>query len=88
MIDLKRVYGTTNRCSFRMSMPLLEVCELAKRFGSVQALTGLTFRVLPGEIYGLLGPNGAGKTTTIKAIVGLIEPTSGTVRVGGFDSVT
>lgn len=88
MIDLKRVYGTTNRCSFRMSMPLLEVCELAKRFGSVQVLTILAFRVLPGEIYGLLGPNGAGKTTTIKAIVGLIEPTSGTVRVGGFDSVT
>ena len=88
MIDLKRVYGTANRCSLRMSMPLLEVCELTKQFGSVQALTGLTFRVLPGEIYGLLGPNGAGKTTTIKAIVGLIEPTSGTVRVGGFDSVT
>jgi ABC-2 type transport system ATP-binding protein len=83
----KRVYATTNRCHSRMSMPLMEVSELSKKFGSVQALTGLTFRVLPGEIYGLLGPNGAGKTTTIKAIIGLIEPTSGMVKVGGFDPV-
>lgn len=68
-----------------MSAPLMEVSELTKKFGSVQALTGLSFKVLPGEIYGLLGPNGAGKTTTIKAIIGLIEPTSGTVTVVGFN---
>ena len=68
-----------------MSAPLIEASELTKQFGSVQALTGLNFRVLPGEIYGLLGPNGAGKTTTIKAIIGLVEPTSGWVKVGGFD---
>jgi ABC-2 type transport system ATP-binding protein len=68
-----------------MSEPLIEASELTKQFGSVQALTGLNFRVLPGEIYGLLGPNGAGKTTTIKAIIGLVEPTSGWVKVGGFD---
>jgi len=70
-----------------MSTPLIEVTELTKQFGTVQALTGLTFKVLPGEIYGLLGPNGAGKTTTIKAIIGLIEPTSGKVKVGGFDPI-
>ena len=68
-----------------MSAPLIEASELTKQFGSVQALKGLNFRVLPGEIYGLLGPNGAGKTTTIKAIIGLVEPTSGWVKVGGFD---
>lgn len=68
-----------------MSAPLIEASELTKQFGSVQALTGLTFRVMPGEIYGLLGPNGAGKTTTLKAIIGLVEPTSGRVTVGGFD---
>ena len=68
-----------------MSVPLIEASELTKKFGSVQALTGLNFRVMPGEIYGLLGPNGAGKTTTIKVITGLLEPTSGWVKVGGFD---
>lgn len=70
-----------------MSAPLIEASELTKQFGSVQALTGLSFRVMPGEIYGLLGPNGAGKTTTIKVIIGLVEPTSGCVTVEGFDPI-
>jgi len=70
-----------------VSAPLIEAAELTKQFGSVQALTGLSFRVMPGEIYGLLGPNGAGKTTTIKIITGLMEPTSGWVKVGGFDPI-
>ena len=70
-----------------MSTPLIEASELTKQFGSVQALTGVSFQVMPGEIYGLLGPNGAGKTTTIKVITGLVEPTSGWVKVGGFDPV-
>ena len=70
-----------------MSAPLIEAAELTKQFGSVQALTGLSFQVMPGEIYGLLGPNGAGKTTTIKIITGLVEPTSGWVKVGGFDPI-
>ncbi|MCW4016124.1 MAG: ABC transporter ATP-binding protein [Candidatus Bathyarchaeota archaeon] len=68
-----------------MSSPLIEAFELTKQFGSVQALTGLNFKVFPGEIYGLLGPNGAGKTTTIKAIIGLVDPTSGWVKVQGCD---
>lgn len=68
-----------------MSAPLIEATELTKQFGSVQALTGLSFKVMPGEIYGLLGPNGAGKTTTIKALIGLVEPTSGFVKVDGVD---
>jgi len=70
-----------------VSTPLIEASELTKQFGSVQALTGVSFQVMPGEIYGLLGPNGAGKTTTIKVITGLVEPTSGWVKVGGFDPV-
>jgi ABC-2 type transport system ATP-binding protein len=70
-----------------VSTPLIETSELTKQFGSVQALTGLSFQVMPGEIYGLLGPNGAGKTTAIKVITGLVEPTSGWVKVGGFDPV-
>ena len=68
-----------------MPTPLIEAPELTKHFGSVQALTGLSFQVMPGEIYGLLGPNGAGKTTAIRAITGLVEPTSGWVKVEGFD---
>jgi ABC-2 type transport system ATP-binding protein len=68
-----------------MSTPLIEASGLLKQFGSVQALAGLDLRVMPGEIYGLLGPNGAGKTTAIKIITGLIEPTSGWVKVAGFD---
>jgi len=67
------------------SEPLIEASGLTKQFGSVQALTNLNLRVMPGEIYGLLGPNGAGKTTTIKTILGLLEPTSGWIKVGGFD---
>ncbi len=70
-----------------MAAPLIEAFELTKQFGSVQALIGLTFRVLPGEIYGLLGPNGAGKTTTIKIITGLVEATSGSVKVESFDPI-
>ena len=70
-----------------MSAPLIEVSELTKQFGSVNALAGLSFRVMPGEIYGLLGPNGAGKTTTIKVITGLVEATSGSVTVEGFDPI-
>jgi len=65
--------------------PLIETSVLTKRFGSIQALTDVNLRVMPGEIYGLLGPNGAGKTTAIKTILGLLEPTSGWIKVGGFD---
>jgi ABC-2 type transport system ATP-binding protein len=68
-----------------MSTPLIEASGILKQFGSVQALVGLDLRVMPGEIYGLLGPNGAGKTTAIKIITGLVEPTSGWVKVAGFD---
>ena len=68
-------------------MPLIEANELTKKFGSVNALAGLCFKVMPGEIYGLLGPNGAGKTTTIKVITGLMESTSGSVTVEGFDPI-
>ncbi len=70
-----------------MSPPLIEISGLTKQFGSIEALNGLDFWVMPGEIYGLLGPNGAGKTTTIKIITGLIEPTLGCVKVGGFDPI-
>ena len=64
-------------------MPILECNNLTKRFGSVEALTDVSFSVEPGRIVGLLGPNGSGKTTMIKLINGLLTPTSGQVLIDG-----
>ena len=61
----------------------VDVENVVKSFGTIQALDGITLRVRQGEIYGLLGPNGSGKTTLIRAVVGLIAPDSGTVTVLG-----
>ena len=59
--------------------------NLTKRFEDVTAVDGLSLEVEKGELFGLLGPNGAGKTTTINVLCGLLEPTSGSVRVGSYD---
>jgi ABC-2 type transport system ATP-binding protein len=67
--------------------PLIETDHLIKSYGDKLAVDDVTFQVYGGEIFGFLGPNGAGKTTTIKAIVGLLRPTSGTVKVAGHDVV-
>ena len=64
---------------------ILEVDNLVKKYGDFAAVNGVTFNVEEGEIFGLLGPNGAGKTQTISMLTGVIEPTSGTARIGGFD---
>lgn len=63
----------------------IEVNDLAKVFGSVQALDGLSFSVKKSEIFGLIGPNGAGKTTALRIISTLLLPTSGSVRVFDHD---
>jgi len=64
------------------------VRDLEKKFGSFIAVDRISFDVAEGEIFGFLGPNGAGKSTTIKMLCGLLTPTSGTGRVGGFDIIT
>ena len=64
---------------------MIEVSHYSKRYGTHLAVSDLSFTVRPGAVFGLLGSNGAGKTTTIRALVGLTRPTSGTVRVQGFD---
>ena len=64
---------------------ILEVENLVKRFGDFEAVKGVSFTVDEGEVFGLLGPNGAGKTTTISMLTGVLEPTSGTARIGGHD---
>ncbi len=63
----------------------LEVDHVSKSFGSTRALADVSFAVARGEIVGLLGPNGAGKSTTMKAILGLIHPDAGRIRVLGRD---
>ncbi|MFK7600848.1 ABC transporter ATP-binding protein [Deinococcus sp. SM5_A1] len=64
---------------------MIEVSHYSKRYGAHEAVQDLSFTVQPGAVFGLLGSNGAGKTTTIRALVGLTRPTSGSVRVAGFD---
>ncbi len=64
---------------------IIEVDDLAKTFGEIEAVKGVTFGVEPGEIFGFLGPNGAGKTTTINMLCTLLTPTSGSAVVNGFD---
>ena len=63
----------------------LEVHNIVKTFGTVRAVDGLSFSVMPGTIFGLLGPNGADKSTTLKILTTLSRPTSGTALVLGFD---
>jgi ABC-2 type transport system ATP-binding protein len=64
---------------------ILEVDTLVKKYGDFEAVKGVSFSVEEGEVFGLLGPNGAGKTTTISMLTGVLEPTSGTARIGGYD---
>jgi ABC-2 type transport system ATP-binding protein len=64
---------------------MIELDEVSKAYGTKVAVDRLSLRVGRGELFAFLGPNGAGKTTTIKMMCGLLFPTSGTVRVGGFD---
>lgn len=63
----------------------IELCEVHKRFGDLQALSGIDLEVSEGEFFGLLGPNGAGKTTLISVLAGLVRADRGIVRVMGHD---
>jgi len=65
----------------------LQVSELGKRFGGVIAVKNMSFDLHAGEIVGLIGPNGAGKTTTLRALAGILRPTSGRVLIDGHDIV-
>jgi sodium transport system ATP-binding protein len=72
---------------------MIEARSLSKAYtdlrrGEVKALDEVSFHATPGQVYGLLGPNGAGKTTALRILSTVLEPTSGTALVGGFDCVT
>lgn len=64
---------------------MISISKLTKRYGKFTAVDNLDLEVPRGELFGFLGPNGAGKTTTLRMIAGILQPTSGVVRLGGFD---
>src|SRR4051812_25872992 len=76
------------RVTSSISPPAIEVDDLVKSYGDVDAVRGVSFTVPPGEVFGFLGPNGAGKSTTINMLCAMAAPTSGTARVSGFDVVS
>ncbi len=67
---------------------MVRLDRLSKSFGAQQAVDALSFEIPAGQIVGFLGPNGAGKTTTLKMLTGMLEPTSGTASICGFDLKT
>jgi ABC-2 type transport system ATP-binding protein len=71
-----------------VAVPIIELVDLTKKYGSFIAVDHLNLNIQKGEIFGLLGPNGAGKSTTILMMLGLTEPASGSVKVCGIDSTS
>ncbi len=66
---------------------MIEVVGYNKLYGDFRAVHDLSFEVAPGDVLGLVGPNGAGKTSTLRALAGILQPTSGTIRIDGIDLV-
>lgn len=67
---------------------MIEIDNLTKSYGKFTAVNGISFSVAPGEIFGFLGVNGAGKTTTLKMLSGVLKPSSGSIKICGFDMNT
>ncbi len=67
---------------------MIECERLTKRFGHLTAVDQVSFKVRKGSIFGFLGPNGSGKSTVIRMLCGLLEPSAGQAKVGGFDVAT
>jgi branched-chain amino acid transport system ATP-binding protein len=68
-----------------MTAPILSVSALCKAYGAIQAVDGVSFEVMPGEIFGVIGPNGCGKTTLFNSVLGQIAPDAGRVQFKGED---
>jgi len=79
-------YNTNNNNS-RINDNSITTSQLSKTFGNFKAVDSLTIKVDSGDIFGFLGPNGAGKTTTIRMLCGLLTPSSGSGKVGGYDII-
>jgi ABC-2 type transport system ATP-binding protein len=80
-----RTSATTATAADRVQSTALAVARLRKTYGRTTAVDGVSFSVGQDEIVGLVGPNGAGKTTIINMILGVLEPSAGTIRIGGVD---
>jgi branched-chain amino acid transport system ATP-binding protein len=68
-----------------MTAPVLKVSNLKKSYGAIQAVAGVSFEVMPGEIFGVIGPNGSGKTTMFNSVLGQITPDAGSIELNGKD---
>jgi branched-chain amino acid transport system ATP-binding protein len=68
-----------------MTAPVLKVTGLTKCYGAIRAVDGVSFDVMPGEIFGVIGPNGSGKTTMFNSVLGQIKPDGGTIELRGDD---
>ena len=68
-----------------MAAPLLKVSGLKKAYGAIKAVDGVSFEVMPGEIFGVIGPNGSGKTTMFNSVLGQITPDAGAIELKGQD---
>ncbi len=68
-----------------MAQPVLKVTDLAKSYGAIKAVAGVSFEVMPGEIFGVIGPNGSGKTTMFNSVLGQITPDQGRIELKGQD---
>jgi branched-chain amino acid transport system ATP-binding protein len=68
-----------------MTGPVLKVADLKKSYGAIKAVSGVSFEVLPGEIFGVIGPNGSGKTTMFNSVLGQIAPDGGRIELNGRD---
>jgi branched-chain amino acid transport system ATP-binding protein len=66
-----------------MTAPVLRVTDLKKSYGAIQAVAGVSFEVMPGEIFGVIGPNGSGKTTMFNSVLGQITPDAGSIELNG-----
>jgi ABC-2 type transport system ATP-binding protein len=81
--------STDTNTSAKMSpgQPIVEVRNLCRSFGKIDAVRDLSFTIMPGQVVGFIGANGAGKTTTMRMMATLELPTSGSIRIGGYDVV-